>query len=156
MFLQIHPYAKMVWSVLSVIPKVCPLSHLKIFYSYVRQAILDQVERDENIKMLLEDIRDVFDLGKLGHSLKTIKSDSKQAQTCYDTSATAAILSSRMESTRNSVCLLFPSHFSISSLETNLELEVYHRERQDTNRGLPGHALPAARHFPFMLWLPQR
>jgi hypothetical protein len=73
----------MAWSVLSVIPKVCPPSDLKemhIFYSYVYQTILDQVNRDENVRTLLQDIHDVFNLGKLVDSLGAIKSGSTQAQ----------------------------------------------------------------------------
>ena len=38
------------------------------------------MERDKNIKTLLQDIHDVFALGKLAHSLKTLKFDSEQAQ----------------------------------------------------------------------------
>jgi hypothetical protein len=73
----------MAWSVLSVIPKVCPLSHLwemHIFDSYGYQTLLDQVNRDKNVKTLLQDIHDVFNLGKLVDSLGTIKSGSTQAQ----------------------------------------------------------------------------
>ncbi|KAI0258783.1 hypothetical protein BC834DRAFT_1036205, partial [Gloeopeniophorella convolvens] len=43
---EIHPYAKMAWSVLSFIPKT----------------LLAQVERDENVKALLAAIHDAFDL----------------------------------------------------------------------------------------------
>ena len=74
----------MAWSVLSVIPKVLPLSHLKemrIFYdSYDYQTILDQVNRDKNVQTLLQDIHDVFNLGKLVDSLRAIKFGSMQAQ----------------------------------------------------------------------------
>ena len=73
----------MAWSVLSLIPKVCTQSYLKemhIFYLYVYQSILDQVNRDKNVKTLLEDIHDVFNLGKLVDSLGAIKSGSTQAQ----------------------------------------------------------------------------
>ena len=42
------------------------------------------MERDKNIKTLLQDIHDVFALGKLAHTLKTLKFDSKQAQILTD------------------------------------------------------------------------
>jgi hypothetical protein len=82
MIFQIHPYAKMAWSVLSVIPKVCPLSDLKeihILYLYVYQTIIDQVNHHKNIRMLLQDIH-VFNIGKLVNSLEAINSSSTQAQ----------------------------------------------------------------------------
>jgi hypothetical protein len=50
------------------------------FDSYVYQSILDQVNRDQNVKTLLEDIHDVFNLGKLVDSLGAVKSGSTQAQ----------------------------------------------------------------------------
>ncbi|KAI0261972.1 hypothetical protein BC834DRAFT_829530 [Gloeopeniophorella convolvens] len=43
---QIHPYAKMAWSILSFVPK----------------AFLSQVNRDRNVQALLEAIHDAFDL----------------------------------------------------------------------------------------------
>ena len=85
---------------------MCPLPDLKIFYSYVLQVILDPVEYDENIKTLLKDIRDVFDLGKAGPT-SPILTRHRFLPTYCDTSATVVILSSRMESTCNSVCLRF-------------------------------------------------
>ena len=83
MIFQIHPYAKMAWSMLSVIPKVCPSSDLKeinILYSYVYQTIIDQVNHDKNVRTLLQDIHNIFNLGKLVNSLGAIKSGSMQAQ----------------------------------------------------------------------------
>jgi hypothetical protein len=59
MIFQIHPYAKMAWSVLSVILKVCPLSDLKkihILHLYVYQTIIDQVNHHKNVRTLLQDI----------------------------------------------------------------------------------------------------
>ena len=73
----------MAWSILSVIPKVCPSSDLKeinILYSYVYQTIIDQVNRDKNVRTLLQDIHDVFNLGKLVDSFGAVKSGSMQAQ----------------------------------------------------------------------------
>jgi hypothetical protein len=61
----------------------CALSDLKRMhglYSYTYQVLLDQVHRDENIKMLLQDIHDVFSLGKLVDSLGNVKAGSEQAQ----------------------------------------------------------------------------
>ena len=143
----------MAWSVLSVIPKVCLLSDLKIFYSYGRQAILAQVERDENIKALLQDIHDVFDLGKLAHSLKTVKSDSKQVQLLTDMFRHVCNCGDLIQSygKHRQFCMSsFPKSFLVLNLNTgreaNVELEVYRREKP--HRGLPDHTLPAARPFP--------
>jgi hypothetical protein len=61
---EVHPYAKMAWSVLSMIPKT----------------ILNQVERDENVQTLLQGIHDVFDLAEVADRLRTIKPGSKQAE----------------------------------------------------------------------------
>ncbi|KAI0261015.1 hypothetical protein BC834DRAFT_972973 [Gloeopeniophorella convolvens] len=61
---ELHPYAKMAWSVLSCIPK----------------ALLAQVERDGNVRELLSAIHDAFDLAHLVEPLKAIKPGSKQAQ----------------------------------------------------------------------------
>ncbi|CAA7265501.1 unnamed protein product [Cyclocybe aegerita] len=61
---EIHPYAKMAWSVLSIIPKT----------------ILDQVARDENVLLLLQAIHDVFDLTKVADRLRNIEPKSKQSQ----------------------------------------------------------------------------
>jgi hypothetical protein len=82
MIFQIHPYAKMAWSVLSVIPKVCPLSYLKEIHLhlYVYQTIIDQVNHHKNVRTLLQDIHNVFNLGKLVDSLGAINSGSTQAQ----------------------------------------------------------------------------
>ena len=63
--------------------KVCPPSDLKetnILYSYVYQTIVDQVNHDKNIRTLLQDIHDIFNLRKLVNSLGDIKSSSMQAQ----------------------------------------------------------------------------
>ncbi|KAI0265707.1 hypothetical protein BC834DRAFT_843556 [Gloeopeniophorella convolvens] len=43
---EVHPYAKMAWNIISLIPK----------------ALLAQVERDRNVQALLEAIHDAFDL----------------------------------------------------------------------------------------------
>jgi hypothetical protein len=79
---QICQYAKMAWSVLSVISKVCPLSDLKkihILYLHIYQTIIDQVNHHKNVRMLLQDIHNVFNLGKLVDSLGAINSGSTQA-----------------------------------------------------------------------------
>ncbi|KAI0260995.1 hypothetical protein BC834DRAFT_492665 [Gloeopeniophorella convolvens] len=61
---ELHPYAKMAWSVLSCIPK----------------ALLAQVERDGNVQALLSAVHDAFDFAQLAEPLKAIKPGSKQAQ----------------------------------------------------------------------------
>jgi hypothetical protein len=72
----------MAWSVLSVIPKVCPLSDSKeihILYLHIYQTIIDQVNCHKNVRMLLQDIHNVLNLGKLVDSLGAINSGSTQA-----------------------------------------------------------------------------
>ncbi|KAI0274591.1 hypothetical protein BC834DRAFT_216 [Gloeopeniophorella convolvens] len=60
---EIHPWAKMAWSVLSCIPK-----------TYIAQ-----VERDNSFKALLVAIRDAFDLAKLAKALESLQPESVQA-----------------------------------------------------------------------------
>ncbi|KAI0259286.1 hypothetical protein BC834DRAFT_962373, partial [Gloeopeniophorella convolvens] len=57
---EIHPYAKMAWSVLSFIPKT----------------LLAQVERDENVKALLAAMHDAFDLA---HDANAFESHIRQS-----------------------------------------------------------------------------
>ncbi|KAI0258842.1 hypothetical protein BC834DRAFT_672578 [Gloeopeniophorella convolvens] len=59
---EVHPWAKMAWSVLSIIPK----------------AFLAQVERDEGVKSLLVAIRDAFDLAESVDSVQLGKLETKQ------------------------------------------------------------------------------
>ncbi|KAI0263212.1 hypothetical protein BC834DRAFT_997638 [Gloeopeniophorella convolvens] len=61
---EVHPYAKIAWSVLSFIPKL----------------FLAQVERDANIEALLRAIHDAFDLTSVASALKTLKPGTKQTQ----------------------------------------------------------------------------
>ncbi|KAI0258845.1 hypothetical protein BC834DRAFT_1020440, partial [Gloeopeniophorella convolvens] len=59
---EIHPWAKMAWSVLSVIPKT----------------FLAQVERDKGVKSLLVAIRDAFDLAESANTMQLRKLETKQ------------------------------------------------------------------------------
>ncbi|KAI0259274.1 hypothetical protein BC834DRAFT_640495 [Gloeopeniophorella convolvens] len=60
---EIHPWAKMAWSVLSCIPKT----------------FIAQVERDESFMALLVAIRDAFDLAELATGLERLQPRSVQA-----------------------------------------------------------------------------
>jgi hypothetical protein len=114
MIFQIHPYAKMAWSVLSVIPKVCPLSDLKeihILHLYVYQTIIDQVNHHKNVRTLLQDIHNIFNVGKLVDSLGAINSGSTQAQIF------TAIL---RQVVREEHIILYVSAISFSTLQRTL------------------------------------
>ncbi|KAI0271286.1 hypothetical protein BC834DRAFT_930264, partial [Gloeopeniophorella convolvens] len=60
---EIHPWAKMAWSILSCIPK----------------AYIAQIERDDSFKALLVTIRDAFDLARLAKALESLQPESVQA-----------------------------------------------------------------------------
>ncbi|KAI0261969.1 hypothetical protein BC834DRAFT_1034652 [Gloeopeniophorella convolvens] len=61
---ELHPYAKMAWSILSFIPK----------------AFLEQIERDDKVRKLLQAIHDAFDLLDNAKFLKNTVPNSKQTQ----------------------------------------------------------------------------
>ncbi|KIM45626.1 hypothetical protein M413DRAFT_344802 [Hebeloma cylindrosporum] len=61
---ELHPYAKMAWGLFSMIPKT----------------FLMQVQRDENIKALLDAIYDAFDFTQEAEPLKDMNSLSKQGR----------------------------------------------------------------------------
>ncbi|KAI0258834.1 hypothetical protein BC834DRAFT_962954 [Gloeopeniophorella convolvens] len=61
---ELHPYAKMAWSILSFIPKT----------------FLDQIERDDNVRKLLQAIHDAFDLLDNAKFLQSTIPNSKQTQ----------------------------------------------------------------------------
>ncbi|KAI0258821.1 hypothetical protein BC834DRAFT_962945, partial [Gloeopeniophorella convolvens] len=61
---ELHPYAKMAWSILSFIPKT----------------FLVQIERDDNVRKLLQAIHDAFDLLDNAKFLKNTVPNSKQTQ----------------------------------------------------------------------------
>ncbi|KAI0274595.1 hypothetical protein BC834DRAFT_336 [Gloeopeniophorella convolvens] len=76
---EIHPYAKMAWSILCFIPKT----------------FLSQVKRDANVLTLLRAIRDSFDLLEEASFLEAARPRSKQDQSsriCCDMSVTVEIL----------------------------------------------------------------
>ncbi|KAI0271313.1 hypothetical protein BC834DRAFT_1030808 [Gloeopeniophorella convolvens] len=61
---EIHPWAKMAWSILSCIPKT----------------LIAQVERDDSFKALLIAIRDAFDLAKQAKELENLLPGSSQVK----------------------------------------------------------------------------
>ncbi|KAI0262282.1 hypothetical protein BC834DRAFT_1002829 [Gloeopeniophorella convolvens] len=61
---EIHPYAKMAWSILSFIPK----------------AVSNQIERDRRIMDLLQAIHDAFDIAEVASALQNVKSNSTQLE----------------------------------------------------------------------------
>ncbi|KAI0263259.1 hypothetical protein BC834DRAFT_325592 [Gloeopeniophorella convolvens] len=61
---EIHPWAKMAWSILSCIPKT----------------LIAQIERDENFRTLLVAIRDAFDLAKEAKDLMNLLPGSTQVR----------------------------------------------------------------------------
>ncbi|KAI0262455.1 hypothetical protein BC834DRAFT_389057 [Gloeopeniophorella convolvens] len=65
---EIHPYAKIVWSVLSSIPKT----------------IFDQVERDENVKALVLAMHDALDLARDASAFESNIQDSAQRKIVMD------------------------------------------------------------------------
>ncbi|KAI0257718.1 hypothetical protein BC834DRAFT_1046985, partial [Gloeopeniophorella convolvens] len=61
---EIHPYAKMAWSILSFIPKT----------------ISNQTQRDGSIRDLLQAIHDAFDIAQVASALQTLGPGSKQLE----------------------------------------------------------------------------
>ncbi|KAI0263042.1 hypothetical protein BC834DRAFT_998359 [Gloeopeniophorella convolvens] len=110
---EIHPYAKMAWSVLSFIPK----------------AFLDQNQRDNNIRALLITIHDVFDLANVAESLKTIHPSSRQIirkrhATLYVTNSSG--LDDRVEGYRAKLTNLrddFLRHATVTTEMTALQIQ---------------------------------
>jgi hypothetical protein len=84
--LQLNPHAHLAWSILSKIPEV-PLFTIGMYGKFTlfsllfRQILLQQVQRDENIEILLKAIGDAFEfaLAEEADTLKNIKPESKQA-----------------------------------------------------------------------------
>jgi hypothetical protein len=82
--LQLNPQAHLAWSILSKIPEVClyPISEYtehRPFCLTCCQTLLQQVQRDENIEILLETIHDVFEFAEEADMLRNIKPESKQS-----------------------------------------------------------------------------
>ena len=78
-FWQLHPYAKMAWSVLSIIPKVdFTFFVVAGMRSSGCQIFLNQIQRDESIQALLGAIHDAFDFAQEAALLQNITPYSKQ------------------------------------------------------------------------------
>ena len=84
--LQLNPYAKLAWSLLSKIPEVHLIAFLddvelllNLFFPSCHQTLLQQVERDLNIETLLQAIRDVFEFTEEADALRNIMPESRLA-----------------------------------------------------------------------------
>jgi hypothetical protein len=87
---QLNPYAKLAWSMLSKIPEVRLLvlsqdmTHSTPCSPCLRQALLRQVQRDDNIETLLETILDAFEFAEDADALRDIRPESRQAKILED------------------------------------------------------------------------
>jgi hypothetical protein len=87
---QLNPCAKLAWSMLSKIPKVrllffsWDMCHSTPFCLPYRQALLRQVQRDDNIQTLLEAIIDAFEFTEEAETLRDLKPKSRQAKILED------------------------------------------------------------------------
>jgi hypothetical protein len=86
---QLNTHAKLAWKLLSMIPEVRLLigvyrTSIAYFFPPRGQTLLKQVQRDINIKTLLETIRDVFEFTKEADALRNIKPESMQAKILED------------------------------------------------------------------------
>ena len=76
--IQVHPYAKMAWSILSAVPKVCSsCTVLTHFDMNLSQAILAQVDRDSGIARLVSIMDDVFSFVKEAEPMKKIEAQGR-------------------------------------------------------------------------------
>ncbi|KAI0259543.1 hypothetical protein BC834DRAFT_846690 [Gloeopeniophorella convolvens] len=71
---EIHPYAKIAWSVLSLIPK----GSCQVLMNSLVQTVLAQVERDENVRALVLAMRDALDLARDASTFENNIQDSTQ------------------------------------------------------------------------------
>jgi hypothetical protein len=87
---QLHPCAKLAWSILSKIPEVRFLvlsqggSHSIPCSPCLHQALLQQVQRDDNVQTLLEAILDAFEFAEEADTLRDIRPESRQAKILED------------------------------------------------------------------------
>jgi hypothetical protein len=87
--LQLHPYASLAWSLLSKMPEVRHLAlsgdaGYSFLFSPHRQTLLQQVQRDDNVRSLFEAICDAFAFAKDVDALRRIKPESVQAKILED------------------------------------------------------------------------
>ncbi|KIM79211.1 hypothetical protein PILCRDRAFT_74639, partial [Piloderma croceum F 1598] len=71
---EVHPYAKMAWSILSAAHKARPLYVIKVIDLKFSQTILAQVDRDNHIVHLVEVMDDVYSFVKEAEPIKRIES----------------------------------------------------------------------------------
>lgn len=81
---QIHPYVSIAITVLSAIPKVrfAMRSMLLVFYKFIAQMVVTQMERDRDIDALIKDMSDLFETLKQDgeEDLKSRYKDDQQAK----------------------------------------------------------------------------
>jgi hypothetical protein len=86
--LQLQSYANLAWGLLSKIPEVPVLALLEdakpkltfTNFSHGCQALLQQVQRDQNVRTLFVAIRDAFEFAKDADALRNISPESRQAK----------------------------------------------------------------------------